>query len=64
MQPVNELFMQEDANKIILMTSMLILTYSFAKFGSPQSSQFFRQEENGIFSLQNLANNFLCGQEY
>ena len=64
MHPLTENFKQEDANKLILMSSILILTYSFAKFGSPQSSQFFRHEENGVFSLQNLSNNFLCGQEY
>lgn len=64
MHPLTENFKQEDANKLILMCSILILTYSFAKFGSPQSSQFFNHQENGVFSLQNLANTFLCGQEY
>jgi hypothetical protein len=35
MHPLTENFKQEDANKLILMCSILILTYSFAKFGSP-----------------------------
>jgi hypothetical protein len=64
MHPLDGNFKQGDATKQILMSSILILTYSFAKFGSPQSSQFFMNEENGVFSLRNLANLYLCGQEH
>ena len=44
MYSLTDYFKQEDANKLILMSSILILTYSYAKFGSLQSSQFFNHE--------------------
>ena len=61
MYPLTDSFKLIDANKIILMSSILILTYSYAKFGSPQSSQFFRMEENGVYSEANIVNKFLLG---